>query len=215
MLPTWTYAKSPDGLFVNLFIGGRVNVGPVAGTEVEIVQNTDYPWKGRVEIAVHPASARPFALHVRVPDRTVSALYHASPEADGPAAFAVNGRPAVPVLENGYAVFRRTWKAGDTVSFEVPLPIQRVKADPRVAADVHRVALRRGPLVYNFESVDQNLEGVLRPDAELTARWEPDLLGGVVAIRGRLADGQPLTAIPNYARNNRGGRSMVWIKEEP
>ena len=52
-----------------------------------------------------------------------------------------------------------------------------------------------------------------RTDAPLTAEWNPDLHGGIVIVRGALADGSALTAIPNYARNNRGGRSIVWIKD--
>lgn len=50
-------------------------------------------------------------------------------------------------------------------------------------------------------------------DGRLAATWEPELLEGVVAIRGALADGKPLLAVPNYARNNRGGRLIVWIRE--
>jgi hypothetical protein len=47
----------------------------------------------------------------------------------------------------------------------------------------------------------------------LTTEWKPDLLGGVVVVKGMFANGADLTAIPNYARNNRGGRSLVWIKD--
>jgi len=65
-----------------------------------------------------------------------------------------------------------------------PMAIQRVHADERVAADRGRVALRRGPIVYNVESVDQNVDGLLAPDAALSAEWRPDLLGGVVALKG-------------------------------
>jgi hypothetical protein len=32
-----------------------------------------------------------------------------------------------------------------------------------------------------------------------------------MAIRGKWADGSPLLAIPNYARENRGGNSAVWL----
>jgi uncharacterized protein len=39
------------------------------------------------------------------------------------------------------------------------------------------------------------------------------LLEGVVAIKAQAPDGSPLTAIPNYARNNRTGRSAVWIRD--
>ena len=35
------------------------------------------------------------------------------------------------------------------------------------------------------------------------AQWRGDLLGGVVALTGRWADGTPMLAVPNYARMNR------------
>jgi len=86
----------------------------------------------------------------------------------------------------------------------LPLVPQRVKCDDVVEANRGRVALRYGPLVYNIESVDGNkMDGVLDPEAELTTEWQPDLLGGVVVIKGNFADGTPLVAIPNFARNNR------------
>ena len=47
------------------------------------------------------------------------------------------------------------------------------------------VALRYGPLVYNIESVDQDVDRVLAPDSPLTAEWRPDFLSGAMAIRGR------------------------------
>jgi uncharacterized protein len=37
---------------------------------------------------------------------------------------------------------------------------------------------------------------------------------GVGQFKGTFKDGTSLTAIPNYARNNRGGRSIVWIKDQ-
>jgi hypothetical protein len=117
-----------------------------------------------------------------------------------------------PPIEQGYAVITREWKAGDRVELVLPLAVQRVKPSDLIAATRGRVALRYGPLVYNIESVDQNIDGVLAPDSKLSAEWKPDLLGGVMAIRGDFTDGTPLVAVPNYARLNRGGRSIVWIK---
>lgn len=210
MLPTWMYARAGDDLFVNLYLGSTVRVGP----ELTVTQRTDYPWKGAVDLIVQPVQPKSFALHVRVPNRNTSALYRATPEVSGLTSLQVNGQPVAQELRDGYAIIRRQWKSGDTVRLELPLCVQRVRADQRIVADRGRVALRYGPLIYNIESVDQNLDGLLRPTAELTTHWEPNLLDGLVVIRGAFADATPLHAIPNYARNNRGGRSIVWIAEQ-
>ena len=234
MLPTWAYAKDADGLYVNLFIGSAVTIDDVAGTSVEMVQATDYPWDGKVSITVNPAVAKRFAIKIRVPNRDVSTLYTSSPESSGITSLAVNGGRVEPAIAHGYAAIKRTWKAGDRIELELPMKVQRVHASETVAADQGRVALRYGPLVYNIEQVDQNIDGALATSAALTAQWRPDLLGGVVVIKGAFADGSPLLAIPNYARYNRnppppprpstppepGSRpapppptSIVWIRE--
>jgi hypothetical protein len=120
------------------------------------------------------------------------------------------------------------------------MAVQRVHADERIIArnrggqvshpDQGKVALKYGPLIYNIEKVDQDISKPISKTASLTAEWRPDLLGGVVAIKGKFADGSDLLAVPNYARTNRdgaatpypqtGGRggprpltSIVWIKE--
>ena len=54
LMPTWLYAKSSEGVNVNLFVGSTVTVENVAGTDVEMVQATNYPWDGRVAITVNP-----------------------------------------------------------------------------------------------------------------------------------------------------------------
>ena len=51
--------------------------------------------------------------------------------------------------------------------------------------------------------MDEDIDKVLSPDSPLTAEWRGDLLGGVMVIKGKFADGSPLMAIPNYARTNR------------
>ena len=235
MLPTWMYAKSADSLYVNLFIGSTATVEGVGGTDVQMVQTTDYPWNGKVSIIVNPKKASRFSLRIRVPDRSVSTLYASTPEANGISSITINGAAINPSIEKGYAMISRDWKAGDRVDFVLPLKVQRVRGIDAVTATRGRVALRFGPLVYNIEQVDQDITQALGPDSPLNAEWSGDLLGGVMVIRGEFAGGGKLTAIPNYARNNRGpvpdaaavappaggGRpapppptSIVWIKEK-
>jgi len=101
---------------------------------------------------------------------------------------------------------------GDRIDFELPLAIQRTEASDKIAADRGRIALRYGPLIYNLESVDQNLDAVLDPTRALATEWRPDLLGGVRVMRGPVQGWYGPPRDSHYARLNRGGRSIVWIK---
>lgn len=202
----------------------------IAGTDVEMVQETDYPWSGDVAITVNPETTKTFTIRIRVPNREVSALYNNTPKADGISWLKVNGKLIQPPVEKGYAVIHRTWEAGDRIHLAIPMTVQRVKGIDKIEATRGQVALRYGPLMYCAESVDQNLDDVLSPDAPLRTEWKPDLLDGVLVIKGKWADGSALLTIPYYARSNRdlessegvdgrdrrrgGAHSTVWLKDE-
>lgn len=227
MIPTWTYVKGDKGLYVNMFIGSTIKIEKVAGTDVEMVQKTDYPWSGKISITVNPSQSKDFTLFIRVPNRTTSALYTPTPVVSGLKSLSVNGSSVKPKIVNGYAEITRTWKAGDKVDLELPMEIQVVKADDRIEADRGRVALRYGPIIYNVEKADQPDIDKYIGKGPLSLEWKGDMLNGIMAIKGKWDDGTPLLAIPNYARNNRNtihstprpgqenpdGGSIVWIKK--
>jgi DUF1680 family protein len=225
MLPTWTYVKSDDGIYINLFIGSTITVENVAGTNVEMVQKTDYPWSGDVSITVNPQETKRFSVRIRVPNRSVSELYTGTPQSDGITSISVNGSAVTPPTEKGYAMIDRRWEAGDKIDLKLPMNVQRIKGSDKIEATRGQVALRYGPLIYNVERIDQDIDNVLNPESTLTTEWKGDLLGGVMVIKGTWADGSVLMAIPNYARCNRDlsddrdrrGRgtisSSVWLKD--
>ena len=151
----------------------------------------------------------------------------------------IGGEP-VDVTEstaNGYLTISRLWKAGDTIELELPMPPQRIYAHPSVREDVGRVALKRGPLVYCVEEIDnpggrvQLLE--LPRDASIDVEERSDLFDGVVTLTAaakRLEDTgwgeslyrntppvaleSKLTALPYYLWSNRTKGSMqVWVSE--
>jgi len=205
-MPRWMYSRGPSSLYVNLYMGSTVKLENVAGLKhIEMVQKTNYPWDGKVAITVNPSATKHFSIRVRVPKRDISDLYTSTPAADGLLSFAVNGKPMTPAIENGYALVERTWKKGDTIEFEVPMRIQRIRPSDKIEADRGKVALRYGPVLYNIEKVDNGdvVEKQLASNAPLTSEWRPDLLNGVMVIKGKFADGSPMLAIPNYARMNR------------
>ena len=229
MIPTWTYVRGDNGLYVNMFIGSTIKVEKIAGTDVEMVQKTDYPWSGEISMTVNPDISKEFTIYVRAPNRTTSELYTSMPKVNGLKSLKVNGKIMQPEIKNGYAVIRRVWKKGDKIEVVLPMEIQKVTADKKIKADSNKVALRYGPLIYNVETADQQDINKYLGAGPLTLEWRPDFLNGVMVIKGKWADGSPLLAIPNYTRLNRlpttetsdsergsannGPVSNVWIKK--
>ena len=128
------YAVSSDGrtLYLNHFIASTGGEATICGVKVRLDLATDYPDGGKVSLTV--AAERPvsFALRVRWPNRAESGLYSAE--------------PAVP---HGYRTFDVATPT--TISFELPMPLQRVACDARVAANRGLVAWQQGPIVYSWE----------------------------------------------------------------
>ena len=234
-LGRYVYASDDSSIYVNLYVQGSGKI-PLGVAPVTLNQTTRYPWEGTVRLTVDPGEPREFDLCLRIPGwsrdlQSPGGLYRFDPGDPQPTAVTVkvNGESIdTGRLHRGYLRIQRPWKPGDTVELDLPMPIRRVYAHPRVTADAGRVALQRGPIVYCVEAVDhggwvQHL--ILPPEAPLEAEHRPDMLGGVTVITGkalaRVAGGDELKpvdllAIPYYAWDNReGGPMAVWLPEDP
>jgi len=224
-LGRYVYGVSDDVVAVHLFIGGAADLN-VAGAAVRFTQRTRYPWDGTVSITIEPERSVEFELAVRVPGWCPGA------------ALRLNGKPLLRgdmVIDAGYARLRRRWSMRDRIELILPMPIERLSAHPDVEDDAGQVALRRGPLVYCVESVDNAvpLHRLLLADStKLTAAFDPDLLGGAVAISGpalaESSDGWEgilyrddpprrtpamIKAVPYFAWDNRdAGEMRVWLR---
>ncbi|MBD3266664.1 hypothetical protein GF373_08345 [bacterium] len=200
-------------LYINHYIDSEGTIPDLGGQALRIRQKTDYPWEGRVALTLEPKQPTEFTLKLRIPDRTESDIYNTVPNLNGKYTVHINNKKIQTKLSNGYATIKRTWKPGDRIDLALPIEVQRVYADERVKADRGRVALQRGPLVYNLEDVDNDDAAqsfILSPTVALQSRWRDELLGGVMTIEGK-----DILAVPNFVRLNRGGWSQVWIIEKP
>lgn len=228
------YAQKEDRLYVNLFIPGKATIALPEGT-VEITQQTLYPRDAKVKLTLAPNKPMPFTLQVRIPgwargECVPGGLYRYLDAQQDPIegiTLRVNGQALPLDLKAGYATIHRTWKKGDRVELEIPTPIRRVLADEKVVADRGRVAIERGPLVYCLEDADnaQAVDRAILPDdSTLDARFDSDLLDGLVVLEGEGAfatqndagkwsqQKATLRLIPYYAWNHRGqGKMEVWI----
>jgi uncharacterized protein len=234
-VPGYIYGERGDAIWVNLFVGSTADIKLDNGRTVKLTQTARYPWDGAVKIAVDPGQPAPLTLHVRIPgwarnQPIASDLYRFERASALKPTLKVNGQPVAIVLDKGYADLHRTWKSGDAVELNLPMPVRRVVANEAVAADRGRVALQRGPIVYAAEWVDNpggKVRNLMLPDrSRLTAAFEPALLKGVEVVKtravalsygahGRIQKStEEITAIPYYAWANRGrGQMIVWFPD--
>ncbi len=212
----YMYNVHNDNLFVNMYAGSSSNVN-VNGTDVEIKQETNYPWNGDIKMTVTPQEEKTFAMKLRIPGWV-------NEQKNKTVVIKVNGEEVDAAAENGYVTIDRTWASGDVVDIAIPMEIRLTESNENVEATQGRIAIERGPIVYCIEKAGNAqlnadiedfdpLNFVIPHDAELTATYNENLLKGVVEITGdvKYATGNDaemidakLQAVPYYAWNNRG-----------
>ncbi len=217
----YLYAQTDEDLYVNLYAQGTMQTA-LAGAALRVQMQTRYPWEGDVRLSFSLDRPTEFSVRLRIPDWCEGASLRLNDGAE---------RQGVS-QENGYLVLRRRWSDGDTVALSLPMPVLQVEAHPLVRADVGRLALQRGPLIYCLEACDHSVpvtEISIARGAALTPR-ESDLPGRMIVLQGQgghspSADWEeklyrparplpavPITAIPYYAWDNREpGAMRVWI----
>ncbi|MCC6126365.1 MAG: glycoside hydrolase family 127 protein [Pirellulales bacterium] len=239
-LPGYVYAARGDALYVNLYVGGKGTV-KLGDATVKIVQETRYPWDGKIKITLTPEQdSRRFTLNLRIPGwakemPVPSDLYGFLEKSSALPTLKVNDAVEEIKMVNGYAVLDRAWKAGDAVELTLPMPVRRVICNEKVAENRGKTALQRGPLVYCIEHPDvpdgKVLNLLLPDDSPLATSFRADLLGGVEVIAGKamslkyaMKDGEKIVerspvdfaAIPYYAWVHRGpGEMAVWLPRIP
>ncbi len=223
-LSGWAYSLSGNGLAVNLYGGNKLKTRLLDGSEIQLKQESQYPWDGCVKITIESCKAAPFEMLLRIPDW-----------AEG-STLKVNGQDAgVAVAPGSYAKVERPWKAGDVVTLDMPMEAKLLTGHPRIEEVRNQAAIKRGPVVYCIESSDlpastDILDVYLPSDIKLTAIHQPGFLGGVTTLSGTVllrhdpkhamyqALGKPdwkkvkTQFVPYFAWSNRGQSDMtVWL----
>ncbi|MGA7502903.1 MAG: beta-L-arabinofuranosidase domain-containing protein [Candidatus Sulfotelmatobacter sp.] len=179
-LPGYFYSTSKDGIYVHLYDNSSLDWHLENGMPIKIQQKTNYPWGGEVKLTVNLEQPADFTLYVRIPGW-----------ADG-ASVAANGKPLEGARPGEYLPIRRNWKSGETVTLNFPMTTEIIASNPRVAEDTSRVAVRRGPIIYCMEELDQPA-GVALSDLSIRLsekmskdfrdEYAANLLDGIVVLR--------------------------------
>lgn len=195
------YTVDDASLYVHQFMQSE-SVIAQNGNKLNIKQETNYPYDGRVKITVSGGSTR---LVVRIPGWS-DAKYD--------------------VNENGYACFDVS--DGESIELDFEMKPFFVEANPNVANNCAKYAVQNGPIIYCTESIDNgaNIRDIrLDSSAEFEVCFDGALNTQVLKIYAyRRKSSSELyyklgndlvkfkaTLIPYYAFANRGESEMlVW-----
>lgn len=161
LVPKMALMRAPDGVAVNLYLPGTMEITSPAGKQVRLAVETEYPRGGTVRICVETEETEPFTVLLRNPgwsERTEVQINGETVEA-----------------ERGYIAIRRSWHSGDTITLRLDLRTEAVRPvpydhevlmneviwgenymvptyDEEDPLAKYHISLRRGPLVLAADS---------------------------------------------------------------
>lgn len=217
-MPAYIYAVRDNELIVNLFADSEANL-VVNKMPVKLSQQTNYPWDGNIKMVVDPEKTATFPISIRIPgwatgEAIPGNLYNYIDKEAKPITVLVNGKSVTANIEKGYLKLSRAWKKGDQISLTLDMPVRKLVSNDKITANVNKIAIERGPVLYCAEGHDNNGKALAIPvsrNQSFTPQFQQNLLGGINVLKSETGN---VTLIPYYAWANRGPNEMViWFNQ--
>ena len=215
-LGQYIYGVDGADIYTHLYIGNQTYI-PVNNDVVKITMDSMFPWEGNIKVKVQGVKEK-VRLHFRIPSYAENFRLYC------------DGKEQELTVSKGYACVEICRDSELSIQFD--MPVEFLHADPRVSADVGKVAIKRGPIVYCLEEVDNGAElqciylsgkaAQKKKSTYFSECLELELQGRrLIPRNGELYSSAGLTyedavvrAIPYAYWNNRGeGEMLVWIHE--
>ena len=138
-------ATYDGGLCASMYVSSQVTalVGPNAGTQVTITEQTDYPFDDKVQFRFQLPASTQFKLYLRVPNWL-----------DQSPTLSLNGKVIFnqPTPNDGsYMIVDRLWVDGDVFSYTIPMAL----TTKTWTANRNSVSIYYGPVVYSLGISEQ------------------------------------------------------------
>jgi len=217
----YIYNVGASSLYVNQYISNDADV-TLSSKAVGVNMVSGMPKDGKVSITLSMADPAEFAIYLRMPSWSDKATV------------SINGvGVAVTPNADGYIVLSEDWADGDRIDVEFSMPVIFEESAEQVVTNRGYVAVRRGPLVYCAEQVDNTFDvsrAYIDTDVEAELIWtdsldkKSDIYGVrdmyIIKLKGFIqgfTQDTPvtLTFVPFYARLNRDkGHMRVFVAKE-
>ncbi|WDF57826.1 glycoside hydrolase family 127 protein [Flavobacterium sp. KACC 22758] len=137
----YAYNISKEGLYVNLYGSNQLKTKSLNGEEIEIEQQTNYPWDGKITLKIIKAPKDLQTFFLRIPGWSQNAEVSIN-----------NAKITEKIVSGTYLKLNQKWRRGDVIELNLPMPVELMEANPLVEEVKNQVAVKRGPLVYCLES---------------------------------------------------------------
>ncbi len=223
-LGQYIFTVSESNAYVHLYIGCEAQLC-LNGSALKVKLDAEVPRREEITLTVTEGSAEG-GIGFRLPDWAENI------------SFTVNGASVRAEEENGYAVIRRAWQAGDTVCMHFDAPLRALAVNPLSRETAEQICFAWGPYILCAEEADngKNLQ-LIRVSPKAKARLTEENVCGVPVPAASLEafrlcpEGTPLyrraeesvpcenttlKLVPYFAWNNRGeGEMRVWLHPIP
>lgn len=135
MISDWALMEDADGLLVNYYGPGTMRA-QVGKTKVSLVQQTEYPRHGKVQILVRPSRSRRFTLKLRIPYWSQKTRVK------------VNGKIMAGAAPGQYLAIDRKWRRGDTVDLSLDMRPHFWVGERECSG---MVSVYRGPILLAYD----------------------------------------------------------------
>ena len=162
---------SDNKIYLNMYVSSQIKA-EVSGKEVRLDIKSEIPWNGKVSVHVESDEQMVGTLALRIP------YYAKNPK------ICVSGAGLDMKQDKGYINVTLSGTSMD-VSYQFDMHARFVHSNPKVRADVGKLAIMKGPLVYALEQIDngENLANIfVSGKAKLHEEFDKDILGGTTRI---------------------------------
>ena len=215
-LGQYIYGVDGADIYTHLYIGNQTDI-PVNNDVVQIRIDSMFPWNGNIKVKVQGVKEK-IKVHFRIPSYSENFQLYC------------NGEEQELKVNNGYAYVEICENSRIDIQFDMPVAF--LHANYKVSADVGKVAIKRGPIVYCLEEIDNgpdlqciylsSKEAHVRKSRSFPECFEIELQGrrliskseGLYSSDGLSYSDVNIQAIPYaYWNNRREGEMLVWIHE--
>lgn len=220
-LSTVAYTIKDNGIACNVYSDSEANIQIPGQKTVKVVQKTNYPFDGNIQITMFTQKTAEFPLFLRIPDWANKSIIK------------INGVQVdqASVKSDSFYKIDRKWKSKDVVEIAFPFELKVINMTERIGVPqskdkniyaVNWAALTRGPLVY---ALDGLINGTEREEIIQLNKTNPESSFKEIKSSGKnkgveyqldVPGVKPMIFMPYYRTGDRkeGSWRITWLQQK-